>query len=69
MTEPDRTPKRGGADSPAGESAAGTAQEHEDTVRKGYDAAQEPEPQADGDPGPDPVESDPPAAEERAQGG
>lgn len=27
------------------------AQEHEDTVRKGYDAAREPERQGDGDPG------------------
>jgi hypothetical protein len=31
------------------------AHEHERTVRKGYDAAQEPESQGDGDPGPDRV--------------
>ena len=29
--------------------------EHDPSVRKGYEAAQNPEPQGDGDPGPDPV--------------
>jgi hypothetical protein len=31
------------------------AAEHEETVRKGYDAAQEPEAQGDGDPGVDQI--------------
>jgi hypothetical protein len=34
---------------------ADRAHEREPTVRKGYEAAQNPEPQGDGDPGPDPV--------------
>lgn len=33
----------------------GKGHEREPTVRKGYEAAQNPEPQGDGDPGPDPV--------------
>jgi hypothetical protein len=35
------------------------AHEHDAAVRKGYDAAQEPERQGDGDPGPDQVSDSP----------
>lgn len=44
------TAKKQPAQSPSGHAA-----EHEATVRKGYDAAQEPEAQGDGDPGVDQV--------------
>ena len=33
----------------------GKVHEHEPTVRKGYEDAQDPEPQGDGDPGPDEI--------------
>lgn len=46
-----RKPQDIGSDSPASKSAK---EQHTASVRKGYDAAQDPEPQGDGDPGPDP---------------
>jgi hypothetical protein len=49
-----KTPKDGTRDS---------AHEHERTVRKGYEAARDPERQGDGDPGPEEVSDDPPSQE------
>ncbi|HSK17977.1 MAG TPA: hypothetical protein VK912_02480 [Longimicrobiales bacterium] len=46
-----RAPKQ----SPQTSNRPGKVHEHEPTVRKGYEDAQNPEPQGDGDPGPDPV--------------
>lgn len=50
-------PKQAGADRKhAGDTAADAPAP---SVRKGYDAAREPEPQGDGDPGPDTVSESP----------
>lgn len=46
-----RTPKQPAQTS----NRPGKAHEHEPTVREGYEAAQDPEPQGDGDPGPDQI--------------
>jgi hypothetical protein len=53
MTEEKREPKDSGSDSqpPQTSGRRDPAHEHESTVREGYDAAQEPEKQGDGDPG------------------
>jgi hypothetical protein len=61
MARKRRTPQKAGGDSPA--------QEHEDTVQKGYDAAEEPERQGDGDPGPDPYRDEPGAQDSAADSG
>src|SRR5690606_34376326 len=47
--EAPRTPKQ----PPQTSNRRGKVHEHEPTVRKGYEAAQDPERQGDGDPGPD----------------
>ena len=46
-----RTPKQSSQTSSRGVKA----HEHEPTVREGYEAAQNPEPQGDGDPGPEQI--------------
>lgn len=43
------------------------AREHEATVRKGYEAARNPEPQGDGDPGPEQISEQPSQQGHRGQ--
>jgi hypothetical protein len=50
MADGNRTPKDADRDTQANP----PADEHEETVRKGYEAALEPEKQGDGDPGTEP---------------
>lgn len=49
------TPKEVGKQPPQTSGRRDPAHEHEPTVRKGYENAQNPERQGDGDPGPDQV--------------
>lgn len=44
--------------SPQTSNRPGRVHEHEPTVRKGYEDAQDPEPQGDGDPGPEEIGED-----------
>ncbi|HSJ25638.1 MAG TPA: hypothetical protein VK929_13270 [Longimicrobiales bacterium] len=48
----------GGKQPPQTSGRRDPAHEHEGTVRRGYEAAQDPERQGDGDPGPDQVRED-----------
>ncbi|HSJ25633.1 MAG TPA: hypothetical protein VK929_13245 [Longimicrobiales bacterium] len=50
--------KTGGKQPPQTSGRRDPAHEHEGTVRRGYEAAQDPERQGDGDPGPDQISDD-----------
>jgi hypothetical protein len=59
MADRENTQPKTGKQPPQTSGRRDPAHEHDATVRKGYEAAQEPERQGDGDPGPDQIREQP----------